>query len=328
MIIYKNTCTDPYFNLAAEQYMMEAYKDNEDIFMLWRNEPSVIIGKNQNAYAEINGDFVRENSIKVVRRLTGGGAVFHDLGNVNFSFIVPAAENTEIDFRRFTEPIIKALGSLGVKAELSGRNDILIEGMKVSGNAQCVYSGKTMHHGTLLFSADISDIAGSLNVNREKMESKGIKSVRSRVGNISSYIDQKLNVEQFIDCIENFISKEYGAVKRCLSEEDITKIKHLADEKYSRWEWNFGESKQYAFVNKKRFPFGTVEINCDTENGIIKKISVTGDFFGTSDVSVLGERLTGKRYLKEDILPCLSDIGDFIHGASSEDIAELLLKQN
>ena len=194
MKIYITDRTDPYFNLASEQYLLDT--ENDEVFMLWRNEKAVIIGRNQNAYAEINKPFVDEHGIKVVRRLTGGGAVFHDLGNVNFTYIVPRSDCPTLDFERFSRPVINALRGLGVEAELSGRNDITVDGRKISGNAQCVYNNKVMHHGTLLFSADMSQMAGALNVDEEKIKSKGIKSVRARVCNLSEYLPD-MDVTEF-----------------------------------------------------------------------------------------------------------------------------------
>ncbi|MBR4256441.1 MAG: lipoate--protein ligase family protein, partial [Clostridia bacterium] len=186
MKIYKNEITDPYFNLASEQYLLDTEED--DVFMLWRNRPSVIIGRNQNAYAEINRGFVTDNDIAVVRRLTGGGAVFHDLGNINFTFITKKGGADALDFARFCQPVIDALRALGVPAELSGRNDMTADGRKFSGNAQCVYNGRVMHHGTLLFDADMNSMAGALNVDPEKMKSKGVKSVRARVCNLREFL--------------------------------------------------------------------------------------------------------------------------------------------
>ena len=187
MLFICHGATDPYFNLAAEEYVLE--KGEGAAFLLWRNGPSVIIGKNQNAFAQLRLPFVQANHIQVARRLTGGGAVFHDLGNINFTFITDASEHDQIDFARFTAPIIANLKQFGVAATLNGRNDLLAVGRKISGNAQCVYHTedgrrRLLHHGTLLFSADLSRLSGALQVNREKMESKGIESVVSRVANI------------------------------------------------------------------------------------------------------------------------------------------------
>lgn len=318
-VIY-NTSTDPYFNLAAEEYLLDR-EDARPIFMLWRNDRAVIIGKAQNAYAEINEPFVREHGIKVVRRLTGGGAVFHDKGNVNYTFIVPREDGMVLNFAHFAEPIIDALAKLGAHAELSGRNDILIDGRKVSGNAQCVRGGRIMHHGTLLWSADMSGMAGALNVDPEKIASKGIKSVRSRVANIRELLSTQMSVEEFIDHL-------FGAMNakaRRLDANETQEIVKLRDGKYSRWEWNWGESRVFSAHRRRYFPFGLVDVRLDSERGTITDVSVTGDFFGVGDISELESKLRGARLERETLVDILSDVGTYISGASAAEICGLML---
>lgn len=317
MTVYKNNHTDPYFNLASEQYLLDT-KDG-DIFMLWKNEPSVIIGKNQNAYAELNIDFIKKNNIKVVRRLTGGGAVFHDLGNVNFTFITAENNCKALDFKRFTKPVTDALRHFGVSAELSGRNDITVDGRKISGNAQCVYNGKIMHHGTLLFSADMSHLAGALNPDPEKFQSKGIKSVRSRVANISEFAD--IQIDDFIDYLES----SFGGEVKSLSSEDERAIQKLADEKYSTWDWNYGKSKEWSAIKKKRFDFGKLEAKIDATGGIISSIRLEGDYFGIKPVSELEKTLIGKKLEYDSLTDALSDVGSYISGSTPELISDLIL---
>lgn len=325
MIIYHTTHTNPYFNLASEQYLMDR-NPTEPIFMLWRNEASVIIGKNQNAYAELDTEFVREKGIKVVRRLTGGGAVFHDLGNVNYTFIVP--ERKEIDFARFTEPVIAALRKLGMEAALSGRNDITVDGMKVSGNAACVYNGCTMHHGTLLFSADLSNLAGALKPNPAKIRSKGIGSVRSRVTNISEHLPTPMTAEVFLAFIESYASVRYGVTPISFTEAECAEIAALAESRYSRWEWNFGMSKAFEAVYTHYFEFGTVEASVTLEQGMIKALSIGGDFFGTRDITELAESLIGIRCDSDSITAALEalqmPLSDYILGATPREIASLI----
>jgi len=298
MILYKNENTDPYFNLACEEYLLE---HETDVIMLWRNEPSVIIGRNQNAYAELNLEYIKANNIKAVRRLTGGGAVFHDLGNVNFTFITPKKENI-LNFKYYTQPIISALNKLGINAELAGRNDIEVNGFKISGNAQCCHNDKILHHGTLLFNADLTNLAGSLNVDEEKIKSKGIKSVRSRVANIQELFDREIDVLEF----KSFIESCFDAEVRELP--NVNEIQKLADDKYSTWEWNFGESKEYNFKNTQRFDFGTVEINLNVDGGYITDIKIYGDFFSMNDISELEQSLIGTKF--ED----LKDIRELLEG--------------
>ncbi|MBR5313792.1 MAG: lipoate--protein ligase [Clostridia bacterium] len=326
MIIYRNNSTDAYFNLASEQYLLDTKQG--DVFMLWRNDRSVIVGKNQNTYAELDVDFVEKNNVKVVRRLTGGGAVFHDKGNVNFTFIVPQSENATLDFERFTRPIINALASLGVEGVcLSGRNDILIDGVKISGNAQSLYNSKTIHHGTLLYNADLTSLVGALRVDEEKIKSKGIKSVRNRVCNIVDFMPEKIDVCDFMDYLEKYVANETGAEIVDFSEEDIKNIRKLADEKYSTWEWNFGQSKAFTADKKKRYPFGSVGIQFSADQGIINQIKIYGDFFGVENVDCLASSMVGARVEKAELEKVLDGelIAKCISGMDKESFIELVL---
>jgi len=298
MLYIYNKNTNPYFNLAAEEYVLKEFQ--EECFMLWRNEPSIIVGKNQNTLAEINLDYVRQHKIPVVRRLSGGGAVFHDLGNLNFTFIVNEDVSSFSDFKRFTQPIIDVLRKLSVNAEFSGRNDITIDGKKISGNAQYYYKNRILHHGTLLFSSSITDLSAALKVRPVKFEDKGVKSVSKRVTNISEHLKEPITIEQFIDLIMNHIREQTGGREMYeFTQEDIKKIEKLVKEKYSTWEWNFGTSPDYSFKNKKKFTGGTVEVNLNVEKGIIKDIKIYGDFFGKYDVSEVENLLKGVKHSEE-----------------------------
>ncbi len=321
MLILRNHSTNPYFNLAAEQYLLDSELTN--IMILWRNSSAVIIGRNQNAYAEINETYVRDHHIAVVRRLTGGGAVFHDLGNINYTFITPETNSGTLDFKRFCSPVIDALRNLGADAEMSGRNDILIGGKKISGSAQCVRNGKTMHHGTLLYSADLSTIADSLNVNADKLKSKGIKSVSSRVGNIADFICTKMDTTAFMDYLESRFEGE----RMDLTPEMTGHIQSLADTNYSTWEWNYGQSKTYEHCKHQYFPFGLVEISLTLDGGIIRELKITGDFFGRCGIGLLEETLRGTRCEYKSLLEklCSLNINDHIMGATAENIACLLI---
>lgn len=315
MKIIKNGSTDPYFNLACEEYLIDNSK--EDIFMLWRNSPSVIIGRNQNAYGEINESYCKEQGIKVVRRLTGGGAVFHDLGNVNYTFVTDSDKTAALDFERFCRPIISSIEKLGVKANLSGRNDIMANGKKISGTAQCVRNNRLMHHGCILYCTDLSSVENALKVNEEKMQSKGIKSIRSRVANLSDLIENAPNVESFIDYIE---SESKGEITE-LSESEKSAIEKIAKDKYMTWEWNFGKSKIFAKTNTKRFHFGTVTLKYTLEFGIVADVKIEGDFFGIADPEDLCKMIKGRRY--DNNLFNGIDVESFIKGATNKEIMSL-----
>ena len=338
MKLYINTHTDPYFNLAAEEYLLRHAED--DIIMLWRNEASVIIGKNQNAFAEINFDFTHEHNIKVVRRLTGGGAVFHDLGNVNFTFISPSGGHLSsgihedgLDFAYFTAPIIKALRSLDVEAELSGRNDIIVHTddgeRKVSGNAQCVVDGTTLHHGTLLFSAELSRLQGALNVDPAKLKSKGIASVRSRVANIRELLAdgrQITDAAAFEAYLVKWLSREFSCAAEEFSKQIENEIDKLVKEKYSTDAWNLHRFGSFESKRCRRFDFGTVEIFLTVKAGVIADIAIGGDFFGVREISELADLLCGTEYSRDAIENKLRDIHifEYINGANSENIIDLL----
>ena len=306
MLLINNTCTNAYFNLAMEEYFLK--NCNEDIFLLWRNENAIIVGKNQNTLSEINYDYVKNNNIKVVRRQSGGGAVFHDLGNINFTFI-SCNDNSFSDFKRFTMPIIDALKELGIEAEFSGRNDLLINNQKFSGNAQYNYKNKVMHHGTLLFSSEINDLSNALKVKPLKFEGKGVKSVKSRVTNISSHLKKEMSVLEFKDYLMNFINKrDENSRFYELSDEDMKNINKLVEEKYSTWEWNFGNSPKYSLNNELKYPGGNVEFNLDVKDGIIKNIKFFGDFFGKEDVSFIEDKLKNIKHSEDSIKAALKDI--------------------
>lgn len=324
MKFYRGISTDPYFNLAAEQYLLDT--EDGEIFMLWRNVRSVILGRNQNAYAEVNLPFVEENGIPVVRRLTGGGAVFHDLGNLNFTFIVPRAHCPELDFARFARPVAEVLCELGVPAELSGRNDLVAGGRKISGNAQCVWRDKVMHHGTLLVDADLSFLEGALRADADKLKSKGIKSVRSRVGNLSEFLPG-LDAEGLARRLEDRILDGVGdfpaAERAVFTEEQRAGIETLAREKYRTWEWNFGASGTFGQNVKRRFPYGCVELSFEAEHGVLTGVRMTGDFFGIRPVRELESALLGCRLIRSELAGRLEEVGQYVHGASPDEIAEM-----
>lgn len=303
MITIINKSKDPRFNLALEEYVLKYLPIKEDIVMLWQNEPSIIIGRNQNTIEEINASFVKKHNINVVRRISGGGAVYHDLGNLNFTFVTDSTKDNLNNFRKFTQPVIDALRVLGVPAEFAGRNDIVVEGKKISGNAQSFWKGRMFHHGTILFDANLEVVQEALNVKIDKIESKGIKSVRSRVTNILPYLKEKMTVEQFEQHLLKFLlgTDDIESMVYCLTNEDLEKINQLKKEKYDTWKWNYGESPEFTVVKEKRYQGGKVSFKLNVIDGIIKDIRIYGDFFGKLDVKDIEEGLIGKLF-KEDII--------------------------
>lgn len=324
MLLIQNSNTNPYFNLALEEYLI--MNMDEDCISLWINEAVIVVGKNQNALAEINLDYVRQNSIKVVRRLTGGGAVFHDIGNINFTYVQKNSGERFNDYAHFTRDIVAYLSTLGVKAELSGRNDLTIKGKKFSGNAQCVKNGKIMHHGTILYSANLSRLAGALNANPLKIESKGIKSVSSRVTNVIEHMFEKIDVDSFKGGLEAFMIATYPQlVPYELTQSDIAEVDKLVTQKYNTWDWNFGTSPNYNFHNIKKFDSGIVEVSLNVADGIILNIKINGDFFGTNDVVQLEKALTGTKHNPQDVEKAFKDfeISDYIVGLEKAKFIEL-----
>lgn len=312
MINIVNECKNPYFNLALEEYALHYLDPSVDYVIIWQNEPSVIIGRNQNTIEEINTEYIRKHQINVVRRLSGGGAVYHDLGNLNYTLIVQSDQDVTTSFRKFTEPVIEALRSLGVPAEFSGRNDIVIDGKKFSGNAQYWSKDRLLHHGTLLFNSDLAVVQEALNVQNEKLHSKGIKSVRSRVTNIYPYLKTPLSIEEFKSILlEHLLQGEFTTKREyILSEKDLATIEKLMDKRYLRWEWNYGHSPAFDFEKTRRFPGGQLGLKLNVKGGIIQDMRISGDFFGKRDVTELAALLIGKQY-REETIRCLLNAVDF-----------------
>lgn len=294
----ENYSNDPQYNLAFEEYCFKNLDREEDYVILWINGPAIIVGKNQNTIEEVNSQYVRENNIKVVRRITGGGAVYHDLGNLNFSIITTAAGNEKIDFKKYNIPILKALEKLGINGELTGRNDMTIDDKKFSGIAQSVWKKRVLNHGTLLFDTQLEVLSQALNVKADKYESKGVKSVRSRVTNIRDYLTEDVDINIFRDLLLKYIFEMEGLTPEVykLTDEELKGVEDLYKEKYSIWDWNYGESPKFNYKNYEKYPFGSVEIRLDVNNGIINDCKIFGDFFGTMEVSLLEEKINGLKY--------------------------------
>lgn len=301
--------TDPTINLAIEEYALKNLDINETYLLFYINKPSIIIGKNQNTIEEINTEYVEGNGIQVVRRLSGGGAVYHDLGNLNFSFITKDDGESFHNFRKFTEPVIEALQKLGVNAELSGRNDILAEGRKISGNAQFSTRGRMFSHGTLLFDSEMDHVVSALNVKKDKIESKGIKSIRSRVANISEFLSDTISIEEFRSLLlKNIFGGLEEIPEYVLTEEDWEKIHQLSEERYRNWDWNYGKSPKFNLQHSHRFPVGQIDVRLEVNRGTIENCKIYGDFFGVGDVSDIESKLQGIRYERGEIDEALEDV--------------------
>lgn len=319
--------TDPRINLAIEEYALKNLPNSDDYLLFYINEPSIIIGKNQNTIEEINATYVEENNIHVVRRLSGGGAVYHDLGNLNFSFITNDDGESFHNFRKFTAPVVQALKTLGVEAELTGRNDIQVGERKISGNAQYSTKGRMFSHGTLLFDSEMENVVSALKVNAEKIQSKGIKSIRSRVANISEFLVNKMTIEEFRLAILHSIFGEGEIEEYKLTDEDWEKIHELSRSRYQTWEWNYGKSPKSNYRQSKRFDIGTVEIQLDIEKGKIKEAKIYGDFFGVRDVAELEAVLRDTPYDRSSISERLADINlqEFFGKLDQASFVDLLL---
>lgn len=323
-----NKSTNPYFNLALDEYAMKHIDLDDDFFFLWRNEPAVIIGKNQNTAEEINQKFIDAQGIKVARRVSGGGAVYHDLGNLNFTFIINVDDPAKINYKKYVQPIVDALAEMGITAESSGRNDILVDGLKISGNAQRMSNGKLMHHGTLLYDVDIENMVQALNVDPDKITSRGVKSVRSRVTNIKEHLKDSSDIFDFWDALQFYLSNKGQDKEIILSEDEIAKIEFEAINRFGTWDWIYGESPEFNLSNSKRFAGGKLEVMMDVDNGHIRSVRFAGDFLGLKDVEVIEERLKNVRFNESDVSGILSlfDLNTYFGKISKEEILSLIFE--
>ncbi|MBC6162208.1 lipoate--protein ligase [Listeria booriae] len=320
---------DPTINLAVEEFILTELDLDEPVLLFYINQPSIIIGRNQNTIEEINTEYVAKNNIKVVRRLSGGGAVYHDEGNLNFSFITKDDGDSFHNFAKFTQPIVEALKKQGVNAELKGRNDLLIDGFKVSGNAQFATKGKMFSHGTLMLDLNLDNVVASLKVRKDKIESKGIKSVRSRVANISEFMEQKMTTEEFRDLLllDLFDVENVKDVKEyVLTEADWEKIHAISEKRYNNWDWNYGKSPKFNLERTKRFPVGGIDVRLDVVKSVIADVKIFGDFFGVGDVTEIEDKLRGVNYDRKAIETSLQgvDIKHYFGNITLEDFLDLI----
>lgn len=323
-----NTSNDPAYNVALEAYAFQKLTDIDEIFILWINEPAIIIGRHQNTIQEINKEFIDKNGIHVVRRLSGGGAVYHDLNNLNYTIISNNTQEGAFDFQTFSKPVIDTLAKLGVKAEFTGRNDLEINGQKFAGNAQAYYKGRMMHHGCLLFDVDMSVLGQALKVSKDKIESKGIKSVRARVTNIVDHLSYKITVQEFSDAILAQMKEEYPEMDEyVLSDAELSEIQAMRDNQFATWDWTYGKAPEYTIERGVRYPAGKITTYANVENSTIKSVKIFGDFFGVKPVDDIEKMLEGVRYDYKDVLAALKtvDTSQYFSRMTPEEITKAIV---
>ena len=326
--------TDPRTNIALETYLVENRLTDQPLLLFYINEPSIIIGRNQNTVEEVNQRYVEEHGIHVVRRMSGGGAVYHDLGNFSYCFI-QEEHGPARDFSVFTRPVIEALHQMGVAgAKLEGRNDLLIDGKKFSGNAMYIKNSRMTAHGTILYDADLDAVTAALKPRADKIESKGIKSVRSRVTNIRPYVAdayQHLNTREFRD---HLLLRIFGVNSRAdvpeytLSADDWAQVAAIRAERFANWDWNYGRSPAFTSERYHKYPQGAVDFRFNVEQGgNIKEIKIYGDFFGVGDIADVEKRLTGIPYRRNAITAAFADIDTALYfgGIAAKDLINQLV---
>ncbi|MBR4394995.1 MAG: lipoate--protein ligase [Eubacteriaceae bacterium] len=316
----------PYYNMALEEHLTGDEGMDDDYVFFYIHSPSIIIGRYQNAYAEVNEGFVRERGIHVARRISGGGAVYHDRGNLNYSFIVNSNGSKKIDFARFTEPVIRTLEDLGIKAHLSGRNDLCVGERKFSGNAQYINSRKVLHHGTLLFDENIEDMVSALNVSDLKIKSKAVDSVRSRVINLKELMNEDITIEDFRDRLVRTFFLGGDVDEYVLTDKDMERVDELVKTKFSLREYNYGERPSFSVEKERKFTAGIFHAGFDVKKGIIADFSLSGDFFANRDFSDIIAGLKGVRFTEEAVREYL-EAGGFegaIANFSVEEFVSLL----
>ncbi len=315
---------DVFYNFALEYYLATEKQFAEPVFLIWQTTPTLMVGRYQNVFEEINLLYVMGKHNTVVRRMSGGGTIYTDEQVFQYSFIAPRS-GSEIEFLFYTKPIINALNQMGIPAEFNNRNDLMIGGRKVSGTAQYNAKGYTVHHGSVLYDVDVEELEHCLHVDAEKIISKGIKSVRERVVNLKNYIPGKKDVTQFMGELKGYVLgteiKEYQ-----LTEGEKCRIAEIADAKFRGWDWNFGNSPKCDLVKSRRLDGGKVEFHLSIENGEIRDCVITGDFFSGKDLSALSKTLCGCRLDRKDLQERLEgvDVTSFFYHISNDAILDIL----
>ncbi len=304
MICILSQNQDPFFNLAAEEFLLK--NSPSEYFMLWRCDATIVVGKHQNTLAEINYPYVKKNNIRVARRLTGGGTVFHDLGNINFTFIQEGEKGKLVDFKRFITPVLEMLEGLGIRAEQGMKNEILLHGKKISGNAEHVYKSRILHHGTLLFNSELHNLSEALKVIPGKYKDKAVQSNRSQVTNIQQYLSRKMNTDDFMLALfSSFKNSSLEINEYVFNQTDIRAIEKLVTEKYNTWDWIYGYSPKYSFENKASIINKWIGIELNVDAGIIQLARITGSYIGNYIASRVAETLIGKKHKEDHIMSVL-----------------------
>lgn len=324
-----NNSHNPAYNVALEAYAFRELLAEDELFILWINEPTIVIGKHQNAIEEINKTYTDEHGIHVVRRLSGGGAVYHDLNNLNYTIISNKSQEGAFDFKTFSQPVIETLADLGVTATFTGRNDLEIDGKKFCGNAQAYYKGRMMHHGCLLFDVDMTVLGNALQVSKDKIESKGVKSVRARVTNILDELPEKMTVEAFSNQLLNKMKESYpDMTEYVFSDDELKNIQALADQQFGTWDWTYGKAPKYTIKRSVRYPAGKITTYANVEKSVIKGMKLYGDFFGIKDVADIEQALIGLRYEYPDVLAKLQtiDTTQYFTNITPQEIAKAIVE--
>lgn len=296
---------DPWYNLALEEYLLRNLQPKEIILYLWQNENTVVIGRNQNPWKECRCSILEAEGGKLARRLSGGGAVFHDLGNLNFTFLM---DRRLYDLSRQLQVILEGVRSLGINAEFTGRNDLTVEGKKFSGNAFYLEKDKAYHHGTVLIHVDSAKVAKYLQVSKEKMAAKGVESVQARITNLQNYLPD-LSIQEMKNTLMTSFQKIYG---KCPEEPLVINSREKGLEelyaKYSSWEWRYGKTPQFDLVLESRFPWGGIELGLKLNKGRIMEATLYSDAMNGTLIQEISRSFQGKAFDSQVLSQALEEL--------------------